>query len=211
MHCSPKHSVSVFFVFCPALYIDQALLLNFVLNINISLASLEVDCTCYLYPVPSHFLISGYLLRTPNNSTSWQLEFFFIFLGGLSYWKSTVCKNWNFGHINNLFVVPKVSNPWMFNSGIQGRVFGTKNVQMAHCWQLKIPIWLSTAVWTQLILLKSHLKIREPSIFFREERFCNTDVIVIFLEGNEWHCVWKSHWTCWKEPSADICTLKERD
>ena len=31
------------------------------------------------------------------------------------------------------------------------------------------------------------------------------------LSGDEWYCVWKSYWTCWKEPSAYICTLKKRN
>lgn len=147
------------------------------------------------------------ITQPPDN-----LNFFFIFLGGLSYWESTVCKNWNFSHVSNLFVVPKVSNPWMFNSGIKGRVFGTKNVQMAHCWQLKIPTWLSTCCLNTTHLAQKSFKNTWTFLFFtEEERFCNNDVTVIFLEGNEWHCVWKSHWTCWKEPSADICTLKERD
>ena len=210
MHCSPKHSVSVFLVFCQALYIDQASLLKFCSKYQYF--SCFPWSGLYFLLVPLSHPISLFLVicfKLPITQTPDNLNFFGFSLRGLSYWESTVCKIWNFGHISNLFDVPKVSNPWMFNSGIQGRVFGTKNVQMAHCWQLKIPIWLSTAVWTQLILLKSHLKIHEPSIFFTEERFCDTDVI--FLEGNEWHCVWKSHWTCWKEPSADIRTLKERD
>ena len=59
---------------CLALYwLIKALLLKLFLfqNINISLAAHEVKCTWYLHSPPhppSHFLTSGYLLQTHDNS-----------------------------------------------------------------------------------------------------------------------------------------------
>ena len=91
MHCSPKHSVSVFFVFCPALYIDQALLLNF--------------CSKYQYfscfPWSGLYLLLGLLshpislflvicFELPITQPPYNLNFFGFSLWGLGYWESII-------------------------------------------------------------------------------------------------------------------------
>ena len=93
VHCSPKHSVSVFFVFYPALYIDQALLPNCFSLISIYLLlplkwTVLVTCT----PSPAISLFSVICFELPITQPPYNYNFFFIFPEGLSYWELTVCK-----------------------------------------------------------------------------------------------------------------------
>ena len=96
---------------CPALYITQALLLQFPCqNIKLYfLLPLKWSVILVFSPHPfAYFLILSNLLQTPKNSNSRKLELFSISLEGSSYWESTVY----FQHLM-----------WMMQSPKSGQLF----------------------------------------------------------------------------------------
>ena len=59
--------------------------------------------------------------------------------------------------------------------------------------------------------LKTIFKFKPGKVWLTVTIQCIFTFLFFPISGYEWHCVWKGHWTRWKEPSIDICTHKERD
>ena len=83
----------------------------------------------------------------------------------MSYWELTVCKKWNVDHMNLLY--PKFQIPGCLIVVFRDESLEQRTFRWLTVGSLRFPLGCPPAVWTQLILLKSHLKIHEPSFFYR--------------------------------------------